>query len=269
MPIFDPHAHMISRVTDDYERMALAGIVALAEPSFWLGEPRKYAGTFFDYFDHITNFEVKRAAQYGIEHFTTIGVNPREANNDALSREVLERMPEWFAHPKVVAVGELGFDLINDQEEKILRIQLEMAFDAGLPVMIHTPHRNKLDGTLRTIRVIQEMKLDPERILMDHNTEETIRASKSEGFWCGHSVYPNTKLNPERFVNIVDEFGREKMMVNSACDWGPSDPLSVPRTVHEMRKRGHAESAIDEVVWRNPIDFYAKSGKLDHLRNKA
>ncbi|HIC22892.1 MAG TPA: hydrolase TatD, partial [Planctomycetes bacterium] len=198
MRIFDPHCHMISRITDDYERMAVAGVVAITEPSFWLGEPRKYAGTFYDYFDHITGFERERASQYGIQHFCTIGVNPREANDLDLANEVLTKMEEWFDHPSVVAVGELGFDLITDEEEVILRKQMEMAFNAGLPVMIHTPHRNKLEGTLRTIEVIQDMGLDPTRILIDHNTEETIGASLENGFWCGHTVYPVTKLSPER-----------------------------------------------------------------------
>jgi predicted metal-dependent TIM-barrel fold hydrolase len=253
---------MISRVTDDYERMAIAGIVAITEPSFWLGEPRKHAGTFYDYFDHITGFEVERAAQYGIRHFATIGVNPREANDLDLAHEVLGRMPEWFAKPTVVAVGELGFDRITDAEEEILRRQLELAFEAGLPVMVHTPHREKLPGTLRTIRVIQEMRLDPARILMDHNTEETIQASLDGGFWCGHTVYPLTKLSPERAAAIFEEHGVERMMVNSSCDWGHSDPLSVPRTVWRMRRDGFDEASIERLVWRNPLDFYSLSGKV-------
>ena len=263
MRIFDPHSHMISRITDDYEKMAVAGVVAITEPSFWLGEPRKHAGTFYDYFDHITTFEAERAAEYGIKHYCTIGVNPREANDIDLANEVLTRMEEWFERPSVVAVGELGFDLITDEEETILRRQLEMAFSAGLPVMIHTPHKNKLEGTLRTIKVIQEMDLDPSRILMDHNTEETIEASLDNGFWCGHTVYPVTKLSPERAAAIFEKHGPDRMMVNSSCDWGPSDPLSVPRTVWRMRREGFAEDVIRKIVWDNPIGFYSLSGRVD------
>ena len=37
MRIFDPHIHMTSRTTDDYERMAAAGVRAVVEPAFWLG----------------------------------------------------------------------------------------------------------------------------------------------------------------------------------------------------------------------------------------
>ncbi|MFN0059155.1 MAG: TatD family hydrolase [Planctomycetota bacterium] len=257
---------MISRVTDDYERMALAGIVSIVEPSFWLGEPRKYAGTFYDYFDHITGFEAERAAQYGIRHYETIGVNPREANNLPLATEVLGRMAEWFPRPRVVAVGELGFDLITSAEEQILRQQLAMAFEADLPVLVHLPHRNKLEGARRTIAAIHDMRLDRNRILLDHNTEETIALCKGEGFWCGHTVYPVTKLSPERAAAIFEEYGIERMLVNSSCDWGPSDPLSVPRTVRELRKRGFSERDIATLVWNNPIDFYGQSGKVDESK---
>ena len=45
----DPHAHMISRTTDDYEAMARAGVVAVIEPAFWLGQPRTNVGTYLDY----------------------------------------------------------------------------------------------------------------------------------------------------------------------------------------------------------------------------
>ena len=89
MRIIDPHCHMISRVTDDYERMALAGIEAVVEPAFWLGAPRTSVGTFIDYFELIISWETQRAKNFGIEHFTCIAMNPREANNVPLTKDVL------------------------------------------------------------------------------------------------------------------------------------------------------------------------------------
>ena len=262
MKIFDPHCHMISRVTDDYERMALCGIRAVVEPAFWLGEPRKRAGSFYDYFDHISNFERSRAANYLIEHFCAIAVNPRESNNVVLRDEVLEEMPRWLARESVVAVGEIGFDDITDAEEASIRRQLEIAKDARLPVIVHTPHVEKLKGTLRTIEVIGRVGFPPERLIIDHNTEETIAAARESGCWCGHTVYPVTKLSPERAVNILEKHGLEKMLINSSCDWGPSDPLMVPRTVLEMRRRGFSDAEIRKVVWDNPVAFFEQSGRL-------
>jgi uncharacterized protein len=262
MKIFDPHVHMISRTTDDYEKMALSGIETIVEPAFWLGEPRKHAGSFFDYFDHITHFEVDRAAQYGIKHYATIAVNPREANDKKLTDEVLAEMPKWLSNKWVVAVGEIGFDRITEAEEQAFRRQVEMAFEHGLPVLIHTPHRDKPRGTQKTIEILRDMKVDMAKILIDHNTEETIEMSRKSGAWSGHTVYPVTKLSPERMANILGKHGVDKMLVNSAADWGPSDALSVPRVVVELRKRAFPEAAIQKLVWQNPHDFFAQSGRL-------
>jgi predicted metal-dependent TIM-barrel fold hydrolase len=263
MRIFDPHMHMISRVTDDYERMALCGIERIVEPAFWLGQPRTHAGTFFDYFRHIMEFETERAARYGIDHYCTLAVNPREANNVRLADEVVKGLPQFLAHPRVVAVGEIGFDDITDAEERCIVKHLELAARMRLPVLVHLPHRDKLKGTLRTIQVLKDMKYDMDSVILDHNTEETIGPARESGAWCGHTVYPVTKLSPDRAANIFEEHGVEKMLVNAAADWGPSDPLMVPRTVVEMRKRKRfTPGQIETLVWRNPHVFFGKSGKL-------
>ena len=262
MKIFDPHCHMISRVTDDYESMALCGVRAVVEPAFWLGEPRKHAGTFYDYFDHISNWERQRAASFLIDHYAAIAVNPRESNNVALRDEVLGSMKKWLSEPSVVAVGEIGFDDITDAEAESIRRQFEIAKDVDLPVIVHTPHVNKLEGTIKTLEIIHDVGFPVEKTIMDHNTEETIAVSKDSGCWCGHTVYPVTKLSPERAVNILEKYGLEKMLINSSCDWGPSDPLMVPKTVLEMRRRGFSDEEIQKVVWGNPIAFFKQSGRL-------
>lgn len=256
MRICDPHCHMYARTTDDYEKMATAGIVRILEPAFWLGQPRRHPGTFFDYFDHLLGFEHDRAAQYGIEQVVAIALNPRESNDPLFREEVLAKLPEFLRHPNCAAVGEIGFDDITDGEEESLRRQLELAFEHDKVALIHSAHRNKLESVKRTLRVIKEMKLDENRILIDHNTEETTGYVKSESdCWMGHTVYP-TKLSPERFADIFEEHGVGKLVVNSSADWGPSDPLSVPRAVRELRRRGVPEATIEQLVWNNPCSFY-------------
>jgi len=63
-------------------------------------------------------------------------------------------------------------------------------------------------------------------------------------------------------VEIFRRYGTDKTLINSAADWGVSDPLLVPKTVLEMRKAGMDEEEIEKVVWRNPIDFFAQSGRI-------
>ena len=262
MDILDPHIHMISRVTDDYEKLALAGVRVVVEPSFWVGEPRTSAGTFRDYFNHILRFEADRARQYGIAHYSCIALNPREANDRALAKDVLAILDEFLAHERCLAVGEVGHDDITPAEDEALHAQIELAKKHQLPLMVHTPHRNKARGVQRTIELLEEHEFPVERTLIDHNTEETIGLCRDYGCWAGHTVYPVTKLTPERAVNIMDEHGIERLMVNSSADWGPSDALSVPRVVVEMRKRGYAPEQIRRVVWDNPVAFYSQSGRL-------
>jgi hypothetical protein len=262
MRIFEPHAHMYARTTNDYEVMAKAGIEVIVEPAFWLGETRKHAGSFFDYFDHLINYERTRAARYGITQYVTIAMNPKEANNRELAEAVLKEMPRYLERPTVVGVGEVGFDAINQVEEEFFVRQSEMARQHGLPLMIHSPHLGKHDGIRRLLEVLQGMKFDMDRVLMDHNQEDTTAMTLATGAWAGHTVYPISKLSPERMANIVEEHGYERMMVNSAADWGHSDPLMINHTITELRARGAAEKDIQKLVWDNPWAFYSKSGRL-------
>jgi len=237
--IIDPHAHMISRTTDDYEAMANAGVVAVIEPAFWLGQPRTNVGSYVDYFSLISGFERFRAGQFGIRHYCTIGLNPKEANNETLAEAVLDVLPRFLVKEGVVAMGELGYDEQTELEDKALRAQIELAKEFDLPIMIHTPHRDKRAGTLRTMDVLKEHDFDPARCVIDHNNEETIREVRERGFWCAFSIYPSTKMGSERMAALVKSFGPERLIVDSACDWGVSDPLAVAKTARLDGQRAH------------------------------
>ena len=108
MRFIDPHIHMSARTTDDYERMASAGIVAVIESAFWLGQPRTHVGTFIDYLSSLVGWERFRASQFGVRHYCTIGLNSKEANNEALAEQVLDVLPLFLGKEGVVAVGEIG-----------------------------------------------------------------------------------------------------------------------------------------------------------------
>jgi len=263
MRIFEPHIHMASRVTDDYERMAAAGIAALVEPAFWQGQPRSSVGTFVDYFDLLLGFEPYRASQYGIRHFCTIALNPKEANDDRVNQGVMEILPRYLEKDGVVAVGEVGFDDQTPAEERFFRAQIELALAHGLPLLVHTPHRDKVKGVERTLALVREMRVPPERVLVDHNTEETVPLLVDTGHYIGFSIYPDTKMTEERVGAIFARYGFERMIINSAADWGRSDPLKVPKTVTHLRNRGFAETDVEKLVWQNPVAFFSEGGRLD------
>lgn len=262
MRYFDPHIHMVSRTTDDYRNMAAAGIVGVVEPAFWQGQPRTSVGTFVDYFSTLVGWERFRASQFGIRHYCTIALNPKEANDVPLAEEVMRVLPRFLAKDGVVAVGEIGYDEQTEAEERFFAEQIELARRHGLPVLIHTPHRDKKRGTERSLALVKESGIDEELVLVDHLNETTLPLVLETGCWRGHSIYPDTKMSEERMVALLRQYGTEKMVVNSAADWGVSDPLKVPKTGEAMRAAGFSEADIETVLFANPVAFYAQSGRI-------
>lgn len=263
MRFFDPHVHMTSRTTDDYQAMADAGVVAIIEPAFWLGQPRTGVDSFRDYYSSLIGWERFRSSQFGIKHYCTIGLNSREANNEALAEQVMELLPLFIYKEGVVGVGEIGFDDQTAAEEKYYRLQLNLAKEASLPVQIHTPHRDKKRGTTRSMDIALEQGLDPYMVIVDHNNEETVKEVLDRGFWAAFTIYPFTKMGNERMVEIVKQYGSERIMVNSAADWGISDPLAVPKTAALMKEMGIADEDIHQVTYQNALTAFGQSGQIN------
>ncbi|TDS14379.1 hypothetical protein DFQ03_2466 [Maribacter caenipelagi] len=262
MMIIDPHVHMTSRTTDDYEAMAAAGVVAIIEPSFWLGQPRTQVGSFQDYFSSLVGWEPFRASQFGIKHYCTIGLNSKEANNEALAEQVIELLPLYLHKENVVAIGEIGYDDQTPAEDKFFRMQLDMAKELDMTVQVHTPHRDKKAGTIKSMEVCLEHGLDPANVIIDHNNEETVKEVLDRGFIAAFTIYPKTKMGNERMVEVVKKFGSSNIIVDSSADWGVSDPLAVPKTASLMLKRGISMEDVRKTCYQNALDAFSKNGKM-------
>ena len=258
----DPHIHMSARTTDDYLAMRQAGIVAVIEPAFWFGQPRTNVGSFQDYFSSLVGWERFRASQLGIKHYCTIGLNSKEANNEALAEQVMELLPLYACKEGVVAIGEIGYDDMNAAEDKYFRLQLELAKELDMLVMIHTPHRDKKAGTSRSMDVCLEHGLKPSQVVVDHNNEETVQEVLDRGFWAAFTIYPQTKMGNARMVEIVRHYGSDRIIVDSSADWGISDPLAVPKTAQLMQERGIPEAQIRDVCYQNALTAYSQSGQM-------
>jgi predicted metal-dependent TIM-barrel fold hydrolase len=257
----DPHIHMISRISDDYERMAQCGCVAVSEPAFWAGFDRGSAEGFRDYFRHLTEIEPKRAAQFGIRHYSWLCINAKEAENVQLSREVIALIPEYLEQPNVLGIGEIGLNKNTRNESTIFQEHVDLAAKTNELMLIHTPHlEDKYKGTRMIIDMLKgDGRVQPERVLIDHVEEHTVRLALDAGFWCGMTLYPITKCTPQRAADIVEMVGTERIMANSAGDWGKSNPLAVPEFIQEMKRRGHAEETIYRLVYDNPQAFFRQS----------
>ena len=271
MRFIDPHIHMSARTTDDYERMAAAGIVVLIEPAFWLGQPRTQVGSYIDYMSSLVGWERFRAAQFGIHHYCTIGLNSKEANNEALAEQVLEVLPRYLVKEGVVAVGEIGYDDQTPVEDKYYRAQLALAKEFDMLVQVHTPHRDKKSGTLRSMEVAVEMGVKPEHVVIDHNNEETVQDVLDRGFWAAFTIYPNTKMGNERMVEVARKYGSNRIFIDSSADWGVSDPLAVPKTARLMLDRGIPTRDVEAICYGNALKAFGQSGQMkeEHWLNPA
>lgn len=271
MKYIDIHAHMVSRTTDDYQQMALTGCVALTEPAFWAGYDRASVDAFADYFDRLTDFEPKRAAKYGIQHYTWLCLNPKEGEDRALTQQVLEIIPKFLERPNVLGIGEIGLNRVTRNELETFVDHVELAMRYRQLIHIHTPHlEDKYKGTMVIVEALAaDSRIEPGRVMIDHVEEHTIRRVLDQGFWVGITLYPTTKVSPGRAIDMIEIYGSERICVASACDWGPSDPLAVPQFIMEMRRRGHPESLISTIVYDNPIAFLSQSPKFQVPQEQA
>ena len=264
MKYIDPHIHMVSRTTDDYQAMARAGCVAVTEPSFWAGFDRSSPQGFADYFRHLTDFEPKRAAQFGIKHHTWLCINPKESEDLTLAREVLAVIPKFLDCPTVLGIGEIGLNKNSRNELKVLEEHIALAAKHKQLILVHTPHlEDKLKGTRLIMDAIKRNgDIDPGRVLIDHVEEHTVSIVLERGFWAGMTLYPETKCTPQRAADIIEMCGSERLWINSAGDWGCSDPIAVPKCILEMRRRGHDEATISRICYDNPRKFLGQSPRF-------
>jgi predicted metal-dependent TIM-barrel fold hydrolase len=264
MRYIEPHAHMVSRVTDDYAAMATAGCRAICEPAFWAGFDRSSARGFYDYFCQLTDYEPRRAALFGLPHYSWLCLNPKEAENLALAEEVLALIPSFLDRPNVLGIGEIGLNKNSRAEMAVLEKHVELAVRHRQMILVHTPHlEDKWKGTRLIVDVLKaHREIDPARVIIDHVEEHTVETVLDAGFWAGITLYPQSKCTPARAIDMVEIYGAQRIWLNCACDWGQSDPLAVPKTALEMKRRGHSVAAIDRLIYQNPHRFLSQNPKF-------
>ncbi|MGZ4961666.1 MAG: TatD family hydrolase [Limisphaerales bacterium] len=264
MRYIEPHGHMVSRTTDDYTAMAMAGCQAVCEPAFWAGFDRSSVDGFYDYFCQLTEHEPARAAKFGLPHYTWLCINPMESEDTKLAEEVIDIIPKFLDKPTVLGIGEIGLNKNSRNELRVFEKHVDLAARHDQLILIHTPHlEDKLKGTRLIVDALKnDKRIKPERVIIDHVEEHTIKLVLDSGFWAGMTLYPDSKCTSARAIDMIEIYGGERLWMNSACDWGVSVPLAVPRTALEMKKRGHTAEGIDKMIYQNPLKFMSQSPKF-------
>jgi hypothetical protein len=166
--------------------------------------------------------------------------------------------------PNVLGIGEIGLNKNSRNELKVLEMHVDLAAQTGQLILVHTPHlEDKLKGTRLILDLLAaDSRIRPERVLIDHVEEHTVRMVLDRGHWAGMTLYPISKCTPARAVDILDMHGSDRLWMNSACDWGESVPLAIPKTALEMRRRGWSAEAIDKVIYQNPLQFLRQNPRF-------
>ncbi len=261
MRYIEPHAHMVSRVTDDYRDLAAAGCAAVCEPAFWAGFDRSSPAGFYDYFSQLTEHEPRRAAKFGLPHYCWLCINPKESENVGFAREVIALIPSFLDRPNVLGIGEIGLNKNSRNEREVLELHVDLAARHQQLILVHTPHlEDKHKGTRLILDVLRnDPRIQPGRCIIDHVEEHTIQMVLDAGFWAGMTLYPESKCTAARAVDMIERYGPDRLWMNSACDWGVSVPLAVPYAALEMRRRGHSPEAVDQLIYQSPLRFLSQS----------
>ncbi|MFW5996766.1 MAG: TatD family hydrolase [Lentisphaeria bacterium] len=264
MRVIEPHIHMIARTTADYQRMALMHTVACCEPAFWAGYDRTSPAAFHDYFTHLTTFEPARAAEYLIQHYAWICINPKEGEDIEFSKEVISFIPDFLDAPNVLGIGEIGLNKNTTAEMTTFKLQVELALKHDQMIWIHTPH---LDDKLKGTRMLLDYLnghggIDPSKVCFDHVEEHTLKMILDSGYWAAMTIYPQTKNSPARVIDSLETYGTDRILVDASGDWGPSDPGTLHNTLFEMRKRGFDDKTVETVFYDNPCRFLGQNPKF-------
>ena len=167
---------MVSRTTDDYQQMALTGCVAISEPAFWAGWDRYRADSFEDYFRQLTEFEPRRAALYGIQHYTWLCLNPKEGEEPRARARGSPPHSQIPGPPERARHRRNRHEPRDSQRDGDIPDHVFMALDHNQLILIHTPHlEDKYKGTRVTIDSLLKFRsLDPARVMIDHAEEHTV-----------------------------------------------------------------------------------------------
>ena len=181
-----------------------------------------------------------------------------------LAREVLSIIPEFLKSKTVLGIGEIGLNKNTRNELVILQEHIDLAAEHDQLILVHTPHlEDKFKGTRLILDVLKnDSRIQPGRVIIDHVEEHTVDMVLDAGFWAGITLYPESKATPARAIDMVERAGMRNIWLNCACDWGRSEPLAVPRTALEMRRRGHSVNAIDDLVYGNPMRFLSQNSRF-------
>ncbi len=252
--MIDSHIHADTRPYEDFEMMAVAGIesaITCAHDPLRMSS----ANVVLDHWHRILNNDISRAANNGLKLYAAIGIHPRSISKDF--EVAMSELINLVGSEDVVAIGEIGLESVSSSQIHVFKRQLKLAENLNMPVVVHTPRKNKQEVTKVTFDIIEE-NINPDLVVVDHVDESIIKDVNELGTKIGITVQPQ-KMTPEEAVHLLKEYGTDGVFLDSDMSSSPSDPLSVPKTVHKMKLADFEMEDIKKVSNDNALDFFIKN----------
>ncbi len=241
------------RSFEDYERMRISGIERLLTLAH---DPYKMSTSdvVFDHFERILKTERKRAAVNNIELFIGLGIHPCGIPKDY--QRVLNKLPKIINEYGIKVIGEIGLNNDTDMEKKVFEEQLKIAKELEIPVVVHTPAKNKLDVMLKEIEIIDKVDLEETQVVIDHATYEIVEKIKDRKFYIGLSIQPGYKLDFVTALKIVQDFKLyDRFMINSDAGSAKSEILALPKFAVLLKSEGFEREIIKKITYENACKF--------------
>jgi len=273
IPIFDCHIHSDSRSAEDYELMAISGVEAILVPCTFTGLKKDSIDAYRYCFDRVIGLERSRAQKFGIQLYAALSVHPGDIVDYQVAFDALEVLKDYLNHDGVKAIGEITPKSCSEKAKELFTRHMVLAKEHNLPVIIESSFGKSGTNIDRTVEAIQESiqnsGLPREKILL-----VDLNRTQLELFWplnmggYGIAVSPtlnglfviHEKNSPEEALQIIEQFGQERIMFNSALHFGFGDPLCLSRTLLHLSVRGVPESKLTQIAYGNAMRFFG----IDH-----
>ncbi len=249
--MIDTHMHADARSGEDFKEMYLAGIDCAITCSYY---PYKIPNdtVLLNHLNRILELDTKRAREHGLDLRVALGIHP--TNSNVNPEIIFENLYKWIESEQIIAIGEIGLEDLTDKEIEIFKQQLDIASETDSKVIIHTPRKNKQE-VLKVILDILPQHIDENQAVIDHINPNVIEEVIDTGCMLGLTVQPQ-KMDKLEAISILDKYGFDKFLINSDISNKPSDPLSVPKTIRELKKQGYKQSEIEKVSHLNAERFF-------------
>jgi len=255
--MIDSHVHLDSINREGLETMALGDIVAVVADASPVPGLAPSAQAVFEFYERTLNFDSARAAEFFIDTYVLVGINMLFVSHEY--NKVLQGIPKYLEHEKVVGVGEIGLDPRSPtcpdlvKQEEIVRAGLSMAKEYGKIALLHTPPTERTKWIETYFKFIDGIGIDPQKVVISHADSSIIKMITDFGSIAAITVQPWRNITPEDTAEMLKDAPLDQVLVNSDTVLRlRSDVLGVPKTALEMRRLGFKDEDIKKVVFDNP-----------------